>query len=205
MPGVPHSELAARDPERGTLRYVYEGNHRDLVIRRLPGFLRTETRVQQFMRSLGGGVQVLEDILWDILQGTLLELAVGDALDRWGALVGEPRGSLTADEDYRPVILGRMLANRTDGSVDSLIAVVRAAAYPTVCAEYFDLFPAGFQIQVSRERWMDEPRRQRVHRILSDASPAGRTAVWVEALHDGFGPPTSCVGSSFLGPLSRVI
>lgn len=205
MATPPYWERGARDPSRGTLFPVHEGNHAQLMIKRLPGFLRVQPRVQALMRALGKGIQTAEDNAWGVLLGTTLELAVGDALDRWGLLVGEPRGSLTSDDDYRPVIQGRFLANRTDGTPDSLIEVIRAAAYPVVCIEYFDLFPAGFQIQVARERWMDEPRRLRVRRILADASPGGRTAVWVEALHGGFGPSTSCVGDTFIGPLARVI
>jgi hypothetical protein len=205
MAGPTYSELAARDPERGTLSHVYEGNFRQLAIKRLPGFLRVQPRVQQLLRVLGGAVQVLEDEAWGVLLGTTLGLAEGEALDLWGARVGEPRGSLVSDSEYRPVIEGRLLANRTDGSVDSLIEVVRAACAPVVCVEYFDLFPAGFQIQVAREDWMGEARRKRVHRILADASPAGRNAIWVEAIHGGFGPAPSCVGNTFTGPLSRII
>ncbi len=205
MPGPIYTELSASDPERGTLRTVYEGDHRGLSIARLPGFLRVQDRILKLTRAMGGGIQLVEDIAWGVLLGTTLELAEGDALDRWGLLVGEPRGSLSSDEDYRPIIQGRILANRTDGSVDSLIEVMRAACDPIVCVEYFDLFPAGFQIQAARTEWMGEPRRRRVHRLLADASPAGRTAVWVEALHGGFGPPASCVGNTFTGPLSRII
>lgn len=193
------------DPDRGQLEVVHEEHWRDLSIKRLPGVLRNSTRIQQFFRTASGGVQELEDMIWGAYQGTTLGLSVGHALDRWGAVVGEPRGSLASDEDYRCVIWARALANRCDGTVDAMMEVMERACFPVVCIESFQLYPAGFQIQIAREAWMSEPRRRRVRRILDDIAPAGRVAVWVEAVQGGFGPAASCSAGEFTGPLAREI
>jgi hypothetical protein len=188
-----------------TLSEIYEGNFRQLGIKRLPGYLRNSPRIQALMRSLLGGVQLFEDDVWGVLEGSTLGLSSGASLDQWGILVGELRGSLSSDQEYLAIIEARILANRCDGTVDKMMEVLERAAAPHICMESFEFHPAGFQIQVARERWMGEARRGRVRRILDDITPVGRDATWVEAIHGGFGPPTSCNGNTFTGPLSRVI
>lgn len=202
---VPDPNLQWDATDVKQLEVVYEGNHEGLAVSRLPGVLRNQLHVRRLTMALARGAQRLEDDLWGVYEGTTLGLAQGDALDRWGALVGEPRGSLLEDNDYRAVIEARAFANHCDGTPDMLIALMERALAPTLCVEYFHLPPAGFQIQASRESWMSEERRGRVRAILADASPAGRVAVWVEGIDGGFGPPTSCVGNTFTGPLSRII
>lgn len=196
---------AARDPARGTTKIVHE---RDIPLvghGELPGYLRVQPGVTQLLRALLRGVQRIEDIAWDLLQMQILDYAEGVHLDRFGALVNEPRGALLNDGEYRAIIKGRILANNCDGAPDNLVAVGLAVCDPVICAEYFDIYPAAFHIQVARDRWMSEPHRLRARRVLYDADPGGRYAVWTEALHGGFGPPTSCVGNTSTGPVSRAI
>ena len=189
------------------IAFDYEGDHRGLAISRLPGYLRVQPRVKHLLRALAGGIQDVEDVIWGVLLGTILPSAVGDALDRWGNLVGEPRGSLTSDLDYRPVITARILANRCPGDLDSLIGVLSAATAPSHCIEFIELQPgpAAFKLQVTRESWMSEPRRLRVRRVLADASPGGVDARYIEGVVGGFGPVDSCGGTTFTGPMAREI
>ena len=201
----PDSNLEWDGPSQKHLEMVYESDHEAIAVSRLPGVLRNNLHIRRLTITLARAVQRLEDDVFGVYEGTSLGMAQGVSLDRWGALVGEPRGSLVSDADYRPVIEARILANNCDGTVDALMRVMEAALQPVICIEYFDLFPAGFQIQASREQWMSEERRSRVRAILEDATCAGRLALWVEAISGGFGPPSSCVGNTFTGPLARVI
>ena len=198
---------ASGDQQFANIAFDYEGDHRGLAISRLPGFLRIQPRVQHLMRSMAGGVQDMEDVIWGVIEGTILPSAVGDALDRWGALVGEPRGSLTSDSDYRPIIQARILANRCLGDVNSIMTVLSTATSPVVCIEFIELNPgpAAFQIQVTRESIMSEPRRLRVRRVMQDATPGGADARYIEVQAGGFGPPGTCGGTTFTGPLAREI
>ncbi len=191
--------------EFAPIGFDYEGDHRGIAVRRLPGFLRNKTRIQQLTRALLGGVQTFEDLAWGVLEGSILPSAVGDALDRWGNLVGEPRGSLASDVDYRPIINARILANRCTGDIDSVMGVIIAAASPIVCIEHIPLPPAGFQMQVTRGDFMSESRRLRVRRILKDCTPGGRDARYVEIKQGGFAPTASCAGGVFGGPMAREI
>ena len=51
-------------------------------------------------RGWGAGVQLLEDVNFDLLSSLVFESAIGALLDLWGAIVGEERGPL-GDADYR--------------------------------------------------------------------------------------------------------
>lgn len=201
----PDLNLAWDGTTQKHLELVHEGNHEGIAVSHLPGVLRDNLHIRRLTTVLGRAAQRLEDDIFGVYEGVTLGMAQGASLDRWGAVVGEPRGSLVSDADYRPVIEARILANGADGTVDGLMQIMSVALQPIVCIEYFDLFPAGFQIQASRELWMSDERRSRVRAILASATPAGRLALWVEAATGGFGPPTSCVGSTFTGPLARVI
>ena len=196
---------AAGDASIAIERVVYEGDHRGLAKSRLPGHMRTQKRLVALTQALAHGVQMFEDEAWGVLTALPLDAAVGKVLDIWGSLVGEPRGSLTSDADYRAIIRARILANRCPGDLDSIIEVLSVAAAPAVCIESFNLPPGAYQVQVIRESFMAEARRLRVRRIMADANPGGRGALFVEAVHGGFAPPASCAGGVAGGPLSRII
>lgn len=69
--------------------------------------------------------QSIEDVLWDLLSQTLDD-AVGVFLDQIGVLLGLGRGALD-DTSYRAVLRSIVLARRSTGSPESLIAVAAAA------------------------------------------------------------------------------
>ena len=188
-----------------SIHFDYEGDHRGICIKELPGFLRTQPRIRHLMRALGGGIQDVEDVLWGALEGSILDSAVGDALDRWGTLVGEARGSLISDSNFRPVINARILANSCTGSVDSIMGVMIAACAPSLCIEHIPQFPGGYQMQVTRERFMTESRRLRVRRILASITPGGRDSRYIEIVDGGFAPIAACAHGAFGGPMARTI
>ncbi len=206
MPGPTHWDLGALgSAEHASIPIDHEGDHRGILIRRMPGYLRNKTRVQALLRSLGGGLQDAEEILWGALMGLLLPLAEGKALERWGKLVNEPRGSLASDADYRAVIEARILANACTGDLDSIMRVMRVACGPVLCMEAFQLPPAAFQIQVIRDEFMGDARRLRVRRIMDICTPGGRDARYIELVAGGMAPPESCAAGALDGPLGREI
>lgn len=70
-------------------------------------------------------VQGVEDALWALLACTL-ETAVGAPLDQLGRVLGFPRG-LLGDDSFRGVLRAVVLARRSSGRAEDLIAVMRAA------------------------------------------------------------------------------
>ena len=72
-----------------------------------------------------GEVQEVEDALWTLFEGLYLSNATTDLLDILGRVVGADRGSLATDDEYRAVIRGQIKANRSNGSIPTLIAIMR--------------------------------------------------------------------------------
>ncbi len=131
--------------------------------------------------ALGQMAQQREDIFFGVLSGTLLDNSRGQALDQWGDLVGESRGALTDDADYRRFIRGRILANRCNGSIGELATVLNLIT-DAVEVRYQPMFPAGYQLYTIRRSWLSEPMRRRVRMMMADAGPAARAVRLVEAL-----------------------
>ncbi|MEL6350066.1 MAG: hypothetical protein AAFV53_43605, partial [Myxococcota bacterium] len=82
---------------------------------------RGKPRIQALLAALGALLQDVEERRFNLVVSRTLELAQGVVLEQWGALVGEERAGL-ADEPYRQIIRVRMLANRSDSTVDALLA-----------------------------------------------------------------------------------
>lgn len=143
-------------------------------------------RIRALVESFGEGVQTQEDQTWDLLISTGLDEATGDALDQWGELVGEQRGSL-GDNDFRQFIMARMLVNTSSGLIDELIEILDVATQPNVRVIHASNYPSGFYLQVERHSFMSDDVSRRVARLMEDARPAGRHMSLIEALVGGFG------------------
>lgn len=143
-------------------------------------------KIRALIQALGAGVQLQEDLQWDLLVSTGLDEATGHALDQWGDLVGEQRGPLS-DQSYRQFIKARLLVNRSSGTVDELLEILDVATQPNVGVFHEDNLPAGVYLQVERNSFMGDAEYRRVARLMEDARPGGRHLSVIEALSGGFG------------------
>ena len=157
---------------------------------RIRGFAMSQHRAlpkwSALLAALGQMAQERERVFFGVLSGTLLDNARGDALDQWGQLVGEDRGALSDDVDYRRFVRGRILANRCKGSIGEL-ATILSTITDAVEVRYQPMFPAGFQLYTIRRSWMTAPIRRRVRLMMADAAPAARILWMVEALVGFYG------------------
>ena len=168
-------------------------------------------RIRALCRALGGGAQAQEDMAFDVQVSTTLEDATGHALDQWGELVGEQRGPLS-DNDYRPFIYARLLANRCAGTIDSdeetvgLLEVLEACTGDFVRVWHEDNFPAGLYLVVERRSFMTLPMLRRVSRLMEQVRPAGRHMTVIETVVGGYGfeDDTEAEGLD-VGPFSRLV
>lgn len=165
---------------------AYVPDHPDRMARRFLFQDRHQPRIRSLALALGEGAQRLEDESFDLLQGRLLHLATGAQLDRWGGVVGEPRGVLI-DADYRRFIRARILVNVCKGTLDELIAIYRIVMDTEQVQAILPGAPAFFSLQAVRVRWLTEPLRRRVRRIMADCKPAGVAMELIEALPGPFG------------------
>jgi hypothetical protein len=76
-------------------------------------------------------VQDLEDTLWALLEQADLENAEGAQLDQIGELVLLPRGVLSDDALYRPLLRAGIRARRSAGTGEDLLAIATLALQGT--------------------------------------------------------------------------
>lgn len=143
-------------------------------------------RIRAFVRALAQGAQYHEDESLSLVMSCGLDEATGHALDQWGELVGEQRLSLS-DSEYRQFIQARMLVNRCSGLTDELIEILETAAGPHLGVYSETLQPACLTLVVVRNAFLVDAAKRRVARLMTEAAPAGRNLVVVEALNGGFG------------------
>ena len=109
-------------------------DHVDAALARLISQFRSPKPVLHGMiRSYVDQLQGLEDVLWDVLNHRLLDPAPGESvgaegvqLDILGKIVGQPRLGLS-DAAYRTAIKLRIRVNRSRGSSEDLIQILRLA------------------------------------------------------------------------------
>jgi len=176
------------DPVESTTQLGHVPNHRALAVAGLTYPLRERPRAAALASALGGAAQGFEDTIFSLLEGATLANAIGSDLGHWGDLVDEPRGVLLSDDQYRPFVRARILANRCDGTPDRLIEVFSIVTGPTLKVEFFSLLPAGLILVAYRAAWMTEPVRRRVRRMMDSIAPAGRTFELYEAVAGNWGP-----------------
>ena len=150
----------------------YIGNHTEQALARLTQQFKSSTKVQALLSALVGPSQGIEDAQWELLTERGVETAVGIHLDKIGAIVGQRREGLT-DAIYRRYIRARIIANRSDGLVEDLIAVVRAViadANAVIVLE--QLYPAAVYVRVF-EFSMSAEIAAALIKFLLDAVAAG--------------------------------
>jgi photosystem II stability/assembly factor-like uncharacterized protein len=99
-------------------------NHGDLAVGLLLEQLKDKEKLEAFLRALVGPAQELEEVAHDLDTEMRLDNAVGAQLDMIGRIVNLQRGSLS-DNDYRTRLRAHIRANRSEGTPDDLLEVLR--------------------------------------------------------------------------------
>lgn len=99
-------------------------NHVDRALARLRSQYQGKPKIEAFVTALLEPIQDLEDALWTLYVGRILDTATFAQLDAIGYIVGEPRlGRI--DDDYRRFIRARIKTNRSNGLHEELLAITR--------------------------------------------------------------------------------
>ncbi len=168
---------------RLALRLIPDHNERSR--KRLLSQWWEQPRLAGLARGIGAAGQVLENLIFQVLDERTLDTAVGVHLERWGRIVGERRGGLE-DHDYRRIIRARMRVNRwakfgSDPGIDEQIAIFELLM-DARSVRYFPLYHAGFALVAERDTFLPDIVAQRVVRTMLDAKPAGVGLTLIEAL-----------------------
>lgn len=83
------------------------------------------TKLRDLLCTYLDQTQDLEAAFWQLLTLRGLDVAEGVNLDALGALVGQDRLGDASDDDYRSLIRARIRANRSRGTAEDLIDVLR--------------------------------------------------------------------------------
>ena len=165
---------------------------------------RDSPRLRAFVGALAAGVQSVEDELAPLV-GRTISTATGAALEQFGDLVGEARGDLSDDDEYRLAIVGRVLANRGGGSAGdlaALVATVFGVAVGTV--DHYDAAPLATVYTVSPAVAVSDALARRCARLVDEARPAGVRVDVVEAPIGSFRFDTVGVGFD-AGTFARIL
>ncbi len=123
-------------------------DHADRAVARIVGKLRNKPRFEALVRALVSPFQSIEDALWALFESDV-DRATGDELDVLGRIVGELRNGETDDELYRRRVRARIMANRSNGTVEDIIRVVRLILADDAVRVYVrQVFPAGLIVEL---------------------------------------------------------
>jgi hypothetical protein len=123
-----------------------ETSHAVIAHSRLTDAGRRNVELAAILEALAEPIQEVEDAYWALFEDRRLDVAVATQLDVLGAIIGQPRNGF-GDTDYRSHISARIMANRSSGTVEELLTLVRtmlSAGTLTLTQTY----PAGFVIHV---------------------------------------------------------
>lgn len=168
-PGLPSSAVLAE----GLFEIL---NHCDLAKAKLIEQFKTRPRIESLLCDVFiQQIQELEVALFDLRTETTLDDAVGVQLDVLGVIIGQGRLGL-GDENYRVLLKARVLANRSDGQLETLIAILVLIYGEPVTIVATTPDPASVRLEVLSPATFDEVV---VQGILEDAKGGGVRLVYV--------------------------
>jgi hypothetical protein len=137
--------------------------------------------------AFGVPAQLLEDAMLGLSSDALFGNATGEMLDRYGAILGEPRGEFD-DVTYRRLIAARGLANQSQGTVDEMIGILQLLAPAGATVEHQNVYPASCLFTVISKSPPSAQYLERVGVIMRVAKPAGVSfgGVWAVIVPFGF-------------------
>lgn len=131
---------------------------------------RNKPRIEGLLASYLNRVQELEDAIWSVIIGRLIDYAVGVQLDALGRLVGQVRNGAT-DEPFRSRIRARIRANRSLAHPDDIIAVAILATDFAPADVTYTEYAADFAVDLLSSVAPDVAIA--VHELLMLAKPVG--------------------------------
>lgn len=151
---------------------VLEPDHASRALELLLWQDKGRPRIEALVRAFAAGAQAQEHLVWAVIIGaTTVQGAEGVNLDRWGAVVGEPRGGLD-DEQFRTFIDLRIIVNTRHPSEDAMYELIATAVAPYTVRAY-DLHPNGKKFYVDSIDPVPDPVRTRLAALVRDFRPAG--------------------------------
>lgn len=158
----------------------------EVAVGRLPQAFRQLPNWRAFVEASVGYAQELEDLVWALVVERKLDTAIGAQLDQYGHLLNEDRGGLD-DTEYRQLLAIKIASNRSNGTAEELIYIVRTLAN-SLDVRVLDVYPAGIQVSYAVSPPLSVRARGRMRRFVRRSKAAGvRLDSLVEAGVNYFG------------------
>lgn len=119
-----------------------------LLLFQFRGDGENDTRLQMLVKSMGAGVQTLEDETYAVATERWIDTAVGQQLDGLGEILGEPRFG-RGDETYRLWLRFRIFINSAKATPENIIEATRFVSNegePGGRVQYWENYPASFEL-----------------------------------------------------------
>lgn len=130
---------------------AHELDHAGKMLARLAEEFR-KPRISAILTGEAAQYQAIEDAYWQLLTEFGVDTATGHALEVLGRIVGEPRQG-AIDADYRLRVRARIRVNRSDGTIEDIIEVVRlligSALLPSATIKLTEYYPAAFVLRIT--------------------------------------------------------
>lgn len=131
---------------------------------------KSKPKFMALVNGVTGMVQQVEDALWAIVAQLDTAQAQGTWLDYLGNFVGEARAGAN-DAAYRLFIVARIIANKSQGTVEDVIGVIKIVTL-------LNVFPVARKTPASLEVFLDgyamaEPVRTRLMQLLRRTRAGG--------------------------------
>lgn len=143
-------------------------DHAEQMVAHLIEYFR-KPRNSEIVRQVGSQVQDIENVIWQLFEAFDVDNATGATLDLLGAIVGERRDD-RLDPDFRAAVRARILVNSSDGTIEDMLAVIKALA-PSSAAKVWETYPAAIRFDVYDAFSGASP--ETMARMLRQAKPAG--------------------------------
>lgn len=135
----------------------YIDDHTAVALSRLLQEFQESELLKALLASYTDQVQETENLIDPLVLARDLNVAAGEPLDALGEAVGEPRQGRT-DEVYRLFIRAKILVNKSSGTPNELIAIVRQMAGDPVLGVDLDEYdPATVWIRPVDDIMTDDP------------------------------------------------
>lgn len=128
--------------------------------------------MEALIRAAVAELQVIEDIIAE-LYGISVDTATDNELDVLGRIVGENRKG-KGDDVYRIWVKARMMANRSSGTAEELMAIAYIVTNGTVPIVISEVYPAAVALQIGATPLVNPDDLQA---ILQDARGAAISLV----------------------------
>lgn len=118
------------------------------AIASLPSRDKGKTNIEGLVTIFAQRAQTIENTLWSIYSGFVIDSATGDLLDKVGEIVGVARNEL-ADADYRLRIRAEIKINDSNGTLEELLTVTRLLINDSSLSIYlFQHYPAILYMEI---------------------------------------------------------